>query len=194
MEHEVSLLKPAIGGSACSKLQIFNILRIRNQFNACRLADVGRVLTRDGRKPQHSRLPGEALSAWETSSLVPFLDLQAKYATPHAKNQARTGHWPAVIAKFRTYLGTIGKGMQTVNTPNPPTPQPSTPSVRAKGEQMERTKAGNGGDTGTVSGGGDGTAAETLVLVDTMLVSSYSQCSPPRHSALVRARERNRGG
>lgn len=36
------------------------------------------------------------------------------------------------------------------------------------------------------SGSGDVVrAADTLVLLDTMLVSSYMQCSPPRHSTLV---------
>lgn len=42
---------------------------------------------------------------------------------------------------------------------------------------------------GDADGGGVGDrtrAADTLVLVDTMLVSAYMQCSPSRHSALVR--------
>lgn len=48
---------------------------------------------------------------------------------------------------------------------------------------------GGGGDAGAAAGSagdGDGKAGDTLVLLDTMLVSSYMQCSPPRHSALVR--------
>lgn len=52
---------------------------------------------------------------------------------------------------------------------------------------------GGGGDAGIVAGtvgDGDGKAGDTLVLLDTMLVSSYMQCSPPRHSALVRCQHR----
>lgn len=47
---------------------------------------------------------------------------------------------------------------------------------------------GGDGDAGNAAGAvGDGKAVDTLVLLDTMLVSSYMQCSPPRHSALVRS-------
>lgn len=46
---------------------------------------------------------------------------------------------------------------------------------------------GGDGDAEHAAGAvGDGKAVDTLVLLDTMLVSSYMQCSPPRHSALVR--------
>jgi len=45
---------------------------------------------------------------------------------------------------------------------------------------------GGGGEGGGSAASGDGRAGDTLVLLDTMLVSSYMQCSPPRHSALVR--------
>ncbi|CAM9493888.1 unnamed protein product, partial [Scytosiphon promiscuus] len=46
-----------------------------------------------------------------------------------------------------------------------------------------------GDDVGTGNADDDGKdgskAVDTLVLLDTMLLSSYMQCSPPRHSALV---------
>ncbi|CBJ28092.1 conserved unknown protein [Ectocarpus siliculosus] len=42
---------------------------------------------------------------------------------------------------------------------------------------------GDGGGSGNSDN--DGKAGDTLVLLDTMLMSSYVQCSPPRHSALV---------
>ncbi|CAM9684429.1 unnamed protein product [Pylaiella littoralis] len=44
---------------------------------------------------------------------------------------------------------------------------------------------GDGDDGNAAASVGDGKAVGTLVLLDTMLVSSYMQCSPPRHSALV---------
>ena len=42
-----------------------------------------------------------------------------------------------------------------------------------------------GSSGGDGHGDGDSRAADTWVLLDTMLLSSYMQCSPPRHSALV---------
>eukprot|EP00752_Nemacystus_decipiens_P012161 g10780.t1 len=63
----------------------------------------------------------------------------------------------------------------------------------SEGDTVGRTKdatqvAAGSGDAGTAGGAGgdgDGKAGDMLVLLDTMLVSSYMQCSPPRHSALV---------
>eukprot|EP00903_Cladosiphon_okamuranus_P017098 g15754.t1 len=65
----------------------------------------------------------------------------------------------------------------------------------AQGSKGDVTQGGGGsgdgdgdaraGTTAGAAGDGDGKAGDTLVLLDTMLVSSYMQCSPPRHSALV---------
>lgn len=44
----------------------------------------------------------------------------------------------------------------------------------------EGTSVVDSGDFGTMR------AADRIILLDTMLVSAYMQCSPPRHTALVR--------
>ncbi|CAM9318128.1 unnamed protein product, partial [Laminaria digitata] len=58
----------------------------------------------------------------------------------------------------------------------------------AEGDGLNQAKAAQGitigGDTGKIVDG-DSRANDTWVLLDTMLLSSYMQCSPPRHSALV---------
>lgn len=65
----------------------------------------------------------------------------------------------------------------------------NTTLLRVQEDAGDRAKqaarAGEGGGDGG-NADDDGKAADTLVLLDTMLVSSYMQCSPPRHSALVR--------